>query len=160
MLQDFGRKWVIQGQLFQHFLVGTGGTFGGFFNHRQAQTLKKYLSNLLGRTQIEVATRQFMGLEFELFKPCPKLQALLGKCGRINEHPIALDPKESFAALNLQIINELQRVVVFQNRPQRLVHLQCHVHIFTSVLGCLVKRDLGKWDFRRALATKILIGKA
>ena len=160
MLQNFGRQRIVFGQLFQHLFVGTGRTAWRFFDHRQTQFGEKNLADLLGRAEVERLTRQLVRFTFQLQNARAQLAALFGQHGRIDQHAVALDAVERFAAFHFQLVDEKQLRVFFQQRPQHAVYVQRLVGVFARVLGGFDNIDLIELDLVRALAAQVFVVNA
>ena len=130
MLQDSGRQGVVFSELFKHFFIGRWRTAWRLFDHRQAQLGKKYVANLLGAAKIEHLAGQLMRLGFQLQNAQAQLAALFGQHRRVNQHAVALDAVQAFAAFDFKLVDKPQLVVGFNLRPQHAVHVQRLVRVF------------------------------
>ena len=108
VLQQLGRQGVVFCQFFQHFFIGAACAGSSLLHHRHAQLVKENFAQLFGATQVKGLARNFISLGLQLQDALTQLMALLGQCRCVNQHPIALDAVQRFAAGNLQGINKSQ----------------------------------------------------
>ena len=155
VLQDFGGQRVVFCQLFQHLFVRGRRATWRFFDHWQAQFGEENLANLLGTAQIERLARQSMGIGLQLQDAHAQFTTLFGKDRPVNQHAVALDAVQAFAAVDFELIDKAQLVMGCQLRPQHLVHAQGLVGVFTGVSRRLVNVHLVELDLVRALAAQI-----
>ena len=81
--------------------------------------------------------------------------ALGGEHGRINQHTVALNAVQGFAAVNFQLVDEVEFVIALNLRPQCQMHVQCLVGIFASVFAGFVYVHLIKTYLIGALAAQV-----
>ena len=159
VLQQLGRQRVVQRQFFQHLFVGAARAGGGFLHHRHAQLVKENLTQLLGAGQVERLAGNLIRLGFQPHDALAQFVALRGQCGCVDQHAIALDAKQRFAAGHFQCVDATQLVVGLQLRPQHQVHPQRLVGVFTGVLRCFGDIDLRKGNLVRALAAQVFVAQ-
>ena len=83
--------------------------------------------------------------------------ALRGQGRCVNQHAMAFNAVERFAALHFQLIDEMQFVVGLQQWPQSLVHRPGEICILTGVMCSLGNVDLRKRNLVHTLATQVLV---
>ena len=114
---------------------------------------------MLGAGQVKRLPGDGVRLGFELHNALPQGCALRGQRGRVDQHPVSLYAKQGFASGHFELVDRQQFRVLRQSRPQRAVHVQSLVGIFTRVFRSTSYIDLRKGDLVRAFATQIFIGQ-
>jgi len=100
-----------------------------------------------------------VSLLLELQNALPELMALTGQGGRVNQHAIALDAVQCFAAGHLQLVDAAQAVIGLQARPQHPVHIQRHVRVFAGISGGAGHIHLAERNLVRAFATQVFVAQ-
>ena len=155
VLQDLGRQGKVFGQFFQHFLVRAGGAGGRFLDHRQAQFDEKYFPDLLRTSEVEGLAGKVLRILLQLQDALAQGVALRRQRRGVDEHAVAFDAKEGFAAGDFERVDGTQARVLGQTRPEHAVHVERHVGIFAGVVRGLGDVDLVEGDLVCALAAQV-----
>ncbi len=129
MQQHLGQR-IVLGQLLQYVFVRRGRSLGRLLDGLVAQPIEQNLTELLGRSQVEGTSRQFVSLGLELGDGGGQTLTLRSQKSSINLNtPILhLNQNPQGGHLNLGV-DPMKLVIGLNQRPEHLVQMESEIRI-------------------------------
>jgi hypothetical protein len=136
----------------QHFLVGRRRAGRGLLDDGQLQLDEENLADLLGRTEVERAARQFVRLLLELHDARAQFGRLHAQQRGVDQHAVALDLVQHHGGRQLDLaVDEGEFRIGFDVALHGLVQAQRDVGILAGILGRAAQLDLVEADLAAPL---------
>ena len=157
VVEHAGGQIVVEGQLFEHFLVGAGSGLRPL-HHLQPQFLKEHLLQLLGRVEVEFATGQLVDLGPQFVEAQGGPLALLGQLRNLQPNSLRLHVDQHANQRALEVPVQVPQPLGPQPVPQALREVPGDLGILHGVLGHEGNLDLVHPLLRLAFANELRDG--